>query len=367
MEKSIKLKIGQRDSGGPAGILKGYKDSSSSTGGFGTISSNQYKASKIFAIEARLNSGNKAIEIIITPALSDKVLFLDINGHTMELNQYTVNKEIYETANVELYDFIMGEASGNIIDVTLSDMPFIAPAPPSKSVYPNLKGPVLIENTAKGKYCSLYSSNTKAEHLELDVSNVIGNTTVIKGSIMMYHDFKNTGIPLGWKMCNGQSGTPDLKYMFIEATNNKAEHNKAEQGSNTITTPEHKHTIKFTGVGKHLHNANPAAADTEKNAAHTHREEMDKIDNNSVGKAGCYATYSMGSHIDWMAFHRGKGGVRQTSKVGTHTHSLNPSAYNMNTAGSHQHTIKVGKTGTGTSKTQLNTPPYYALVYIIKT
>jgi len=377
MDLSVQITIGEKASGGPAGLIKGYKDPSSSVGGFGAISNNQYKGSKIFALEARkeinpadpLKQENKIVELIITPALSDKKLYIEMNGQTMTLDQYQVNKEVYVNLNDDFYDMIQAITVGDKIDIAIDDNPIIVAPAPKAPIYPKLKGNILIGQQKNGSaqknssYCSLYSSNKKPEQLELDVSNIMNNTLVKKGSIMMFHGPK---APKGWIICDGKNNTPKLIDMFIEATYKPGDHTKTG-GTNTVADIKHTHTIKFTGVDNHTHTGNPGNVTTSKENGHKHKHEFE-YQNKKVGtNPGCAANNGLANYRDWKAFASGGGGDEKTSSSGAHTHSLNPGSFNSNTTGNHKHTITVSDWGSDPKlKLYLNMPAYYSLVYIQK-
>lgn len=122
-------------------------------------------------------------------------------------------------------------------------------------------------------------------------------------------------IPTGWRLCNGQNGTPDLRNRFIVgAGSTYSVGNTGGSASVTLTSnqiPSHTHTCSSETISNSFSKGN-----TSINAQATHPVF-------AQGTFSSSATISMGSH--------------------THT---------------------IGNTGGGSSHE--NRPPYYALAYIMK-
>lgn len=82
--------------------------------------------------------------------------------------------------------------------------------------------------------------------------------------------WSGTTIPTGWKLCNGQNGTPDLRDRFIVGAGNSYAIG-AKGGANevTLTTqqiPPHQHKV-FEYAG--YHDADPTSTYNNHIAAHT--------------------------------------------------------------------------------------------------
>jgi len=147
-----------------------------------------------------------------------------------------------------------------------------------------------------------------------------GVITMWSGSIV--------SIPTGWLLCNGSSGTPDLRDRFI------------------------------VGAGSTYA---PAATGGSANAvvvSHTHTES----------NPGNFITGSVNVDIAASAgvFVSPSGVFSTSSPDGNFAAASGPSGFRDRTlsitAGSHTHTIN----STGVSDTNANLPPYYALAYIMK-
>jgi len=119
-------------------------------------------------------------------------------------------------------------------------------------------------------------------------------------------------IPSGWVLCNGTSGTPDLRDRFVVAAGSTYAVG-ATGGSNDSIVVSHTHTATVTDPG-HLHNATSTGSGT-------------LINTGATGLTGA-----------------------STSTTATATTG-----------------ISVTNASTGSSGTGANLPPYYALAYIMKT
>lgn len=156
-------------------------------------------------------------------------------------------------------------------------------------------------------------------------------------------------IPGGWALCNGSSGTPDLRSRFIVGAGSDYTVG-ATGGANevTLTTnhiPGHTHTVSASGTtasqGSHTHTIN--------DPGHVHvygPNEMlqNKIDGGRISSDGV----------------NGLGGLANTNSAAT--------GITINAAGAHTHTVTVSGTSesTGGGQAHENRPPYYALAYIMK-
>jgi microcystin-dependent protein len=170
------------------------------------------------------------------------------------------------------------------------------------------------------------------------------NSPVPAGFIGMWSG-SIANIPAGWAICNGTSGTPDLRDRFIVgAGSTYAIGNTGGAASVTLTEaqiPSHTHTISSVGVtntvGAHTH----AYTDP----GHSHAES-------AVNNFDGSQTLSNGNI--------GIGGTRQTSVVTT--------GITIQTAGDHAHSLNITSAAAtaGGGASHENRPPYFALAYIMK-
>ena len=148
------------------------------------------------------------------------------------------------------------------------------------------------------------------------------------GMIMMWSGTIAT-IPTGWVLCNGSNSTPDLRNKFVIGAHSDTAGvaYSTVTGSNTQTggtkdaiVVTHTHTNTLASVSDHVHtlSSNQAAA--------------------PGAGTGFYSIQSPG------------GGVTSVDTLG---------------AGGHTHSLTIDSTGS--SGTNQNLPPYYALAFIMKT
>jgi hypothetical protein len=146
---------------------------------------------------------------------------------------------------------------------------------------------------------------------------------VPSGAIMMWSGSIAT-IPSGWLLCNGSSGTPDLRDRFIVGAGSTYAV-AATGGSANAVVVSHTHT-----------------ADT---ASLTGTITGVSFQFNQAGSASGVFTKQTGFDIDGGPFNFISRPAGQASLDASHTHTINTA---------------------GVSGTNANLPPYYALAYIMK-
>jgi len=157
------------------------------------------------------------------------------------------------------------------------------------------------------------------------IANVDGlqaaiNAAFPSGGIVMWSG-SIASIPSGWALCNGANGTPNLLDRFIVGAGSGYGVG-ATGGNKDAIVVAHSHSASTNTVGDHTHD--------------------NYYTNGSYGEAG--------SGVPLSDF----SGTYSSGKVGFATSG----------AGSHSHTVTVNSTGS--SGTNANLPPYYALAYIMK-
>lgn len=151
-------------------------------------------------------------------------------------------------------------------------------------------------------------------------------TAFTAGMIMMWSG-TIASIPSGWVLCDGTSSTPDLRNRFVIGAH-------SDSGGAAKTTVTGSSTLsggsKDSIVVSHTHTATSSSENEH---------------NHTYDKAGG-STKASGSAFDPDVF---------TGHTSTNT----------STVAAHNHTITVNSAGS--SGTDANLPPYYALAYIMKT
>jgi microcystin-dependent protein len=159
------------------------------------------------------------------------------------------------------------------------------------------------------------SWNAKWDYDETEIGTYLPTGVIVMWSGAI------TSIPVGWSLCDGTSGTPNLVDRFILGTATEIEIGDTG-GSNSVTLttqqiPSHTHTATTNTTGAHTHTVEALA------------------DGNRI--------------IDSSA-----GGFVSTAKVTATTSS----------SGNHSHTVTVDNTGGG--EAHENRPAFYKLAFIIK-
>lgn len=136
-------------------------------------------------------------------------------------------------------------------------------------------------------------------------------------------------IPTGWALCNGSNGTPDLRNRFVIGahSDNAGVANTTVTGTSTLTGGS-----KDAIVVSHTHTATSSVSDP----GHTHISQS----NGAPNGGGAGAAYTNG-----MSNTPGQ-------------------TINSNTTGI---TVSTTVASAGSSGTNANLPPYYALAFIMKT
>jgi microcystin-dependent protein len=239
----------------------------------------------------------------------------------------------------------------------------------------------------------------------------VGLITMWSGSI--------ASIPSGWALCDGTSGTPDLRDRFVVGAGSTYAVG-ATGGANTVTLdttqiPSHTHTGSgSTAVTDLAHTHTGSGTSGSTDLAHTHTGSGNTEDNN-VGHTHTGTTSTIGDHAhtisnvlrDTFTFSElydvsAPGGSRFTTDLttsnaaGAHSHTFTTDgqsvnhihAFSFTTAGastpmahthsfsftsdgasismSHGHTFSFTSDATGGGLAHENRPPYYALAFIIK-
>jgi hypothetical protein len=207
------------------------------------------------------------------------------------------------------------------------------------------------------------------------------------GGIIMWSG-SIASIPSGWLLCNGSSGTPDLRDRFVVGAGSTYAVN-ATGGAATVTLsttnlPSHTHSISASGTTSsvnldHLHSiagsGNTGAMSGNQNHSHgvtdpghSHATNYDYA-SNQPGASDCNVSGTP-TNIFVNGTQGAFTGVSIQSANVDHTHSFSFSGNSgaMNTNQAHTHTVTVtgtsGATGSGTAFSIL--PPYYALAFIMK-
>ena len=174
----------------------------------------------------------------------------------------------------------------------------------------------------------------------VEVSGV--SAAIPSGGIIIWSGATNQ-IPSGWTLCNGNNGTPDLRNKFVVgAANNPGTWYEVGDtgGSADAIVVSHTH-----GVGTL---SGSLSGSTDNDGTHSHTVPTYDYDTESSGNGIRYYSGSLDN---------GQRTNIGTSSHNGHTHNLSGVTVSLS-----------GSTGDrGSSGTDKNLPPYYALCYIMKT
>lgn len=193
--------------------------------------------------------------------------------------------------------------------------------------------------------------NGTIQATNLTIGNVT-NAYMPRGGIILWSGSIAT-IPIGWLLCDGTGGTPNLRDRFVVGAGSTYAVG-ATAGATTATLvaanlPPHAHSGTTDGVGNHSHTASSVAA-----GSHSHSHIYAYVGNsaNMWHQNRADGIASGGDNRTW-----GSGAI---STEGSHAHTITVDA-----GGAHSHTFTTGN-GPGTSTAFSILPPYYALAYIMK-
>ena len=148
-------------------------------------------------------------------------------------------------------------------------------------------------------------------------------TAFLTGMIILWSG-SIASIPSGFALCDGTSGTPDLRDRFVVGAGSTYAVD-ATGGSADATLPTHTHTATSTSTSTDSGHTHPTVGGT----------------GNASGGGGSFTA----AFVD---------GITHTSTSGTSTANVTTTTTTTNA-------------NAGTSGTNANLPPYYALCYIMKT
>jgi microcystin-dependent protein len=205
--------------------------------------------------------------------------------------------------------------------------------------------------------------------------------SIIPAGVILMWSGSVASIPSGWLLCNGSSGTPDLRDRFIVgAGSSYAVGATGGSATNTLTTselPSHTHSLSASGTTSstnidHTHSGTTGGMNS--NASHTHsitdpgHQHIQGPFNArpTTGASAIFGTNDPTPDAGDQQTVSAVTGITVNSTNIDHTHSITTGSMNSNTT--HTHTVTVtgtsGATGSGAAFTNL--PPYYALAYIMK-
>ena len=209
-------------------------------------------------------------------------------------------------------------------------------------------------------------------------------TAAIPAGVIVMWSGSVGSIPSGWLLCNGSSGTPDLRDRFVVGAGSSYAVG-ATGGATTVTLgttnlPSHTHSLSASGTTSgqsvgHTHTFSDTTGAMNSNASHSHgvsdpgHQHLQGPYNArpTTGADAIYGTNDPTPDAGNQLTVANTTGISINSANIDHTHNF--SGTTSAVSNDHTHTVTVsgtsGATGSGTAFSIL--PTYYALAYIIKT
>jgi microcystin-dependent protein len=154
-----------------------------------------------------------------------------------------------------------------------------------------------------------------------------------RGSIIMWSNTAGGTVPVGWALCDGTNGTPNLANKFIRSEATEA----SGGGADSVTLAE-------ANIPQHSHDSGTLTGSAASAGDHSH----------TVADSYVVTSPSTGGDRAYTGFSSNATTTRTTSTAGAHTHTVS---------------ITGGTTGSYGSATPTaidNRPAYYALAFIMK-
>ena len=288
----------------------------------------------------------------------------------------TITESDTNTAFPITFSAAPGQSGGNTL---LSDNQFTY----------NASSNTVTAGTFSGSGASLTSLNASNLQSGTVADARLTNTSLfVTGMIMLWYG-SVASIPSGWVLCDGNNSTPDLRNRFVIGSGSGSSYPINQTGGSAdATLVSHSHTINnhthsFSGSDSHSHTINNHTHSFSGSNSHRHGYAFGTAQGTPIGN-----NYN-GSGITNVT---DRGGITEqqqsgspqypnhhgyTADTGQTTISISGTTGNPSNTGTNSQTVSIsGNTGNpsntgtnsqGSSATNKNLPPYYALCYIMKT
>ena len=171
-------------------------------------------------------------------------------------------------------------------------------------------------------------------------------------------------IPTGWLLCDGTSGTPNLRDRFVVGAGSTYAVG-ATGGAATVTLaetnlPAHTHDVNITSGGQSADHSHTGFTGVD--GAHAHRFSYGTRIASDGGFGGAYFGDPIANPLAGGVNTLAASDAMVTTTNSAHQHSV--ATYGASNGHTHNVNGNTGSVGSGTAHENL--PPYYALCYIMK-
>ena len=288
----------------------------------------------------------------------------------------TITESDTNTAFPITFSAAPGQSGGNTL---LSDNQFTY----------NASSNIVTAGTFSGSGASLTSLNANNLQSGTVADARLTNTSLfVTGMIMLWYG-SVASIPSGWVLCDGNNSTPDLRERFVVGAggNNSTVSGNGysvddKGGFTDATLVEHSHTINnhthsFSGSDSHSHTINNHTHSFSGSSSHSHgindpghTHTMNFNQGNIISSGGAFGLKDSGTANRINTNTTGISVNSQSVSISGNTGNPSDRGTNSQTVSISGNTGNPSNTGTnsqGSSATNKNLPPYYALCYIMKT
>jgi microcystin-dependent protein len=176
--------------------------------------------------------------------------------------------------------------------------------------------------------------------------NSVQQVAIPSGSVVIWNGLI-TNIPVGWKLCDGTNGTPDLRDRFVVGAGSTYSVSSVGGSAQvSLTSPQ---------LPSHSH---PVVASIDSAGSHAHTVSLSPVGNHGhpggvITAAGPIAVTGGPGPSFW-------GSAGTLAGAGGHSHSIT-----INTVVDHVHTISVSLGNSGAGDSHENRPPFYSVAFIM--
>jgi hypothetical protein len=264
----------------------------------------------------------------------------DANGRLI-LESGNSNVAVYANGNVTttvagVGNVVVVTSTGANIAGTLSTSGNITGANLSVSGTTTLTGVATAPTAANG------TNNTQIATTAFVIYNGVPS-----GCIMLWSG-SIASIPSGWYLCNGTNGTPNLMDRFVVGAGSTYPVGAAAGSADAIVV-SHSHTASSGGQSvNHSHSGTTSGMNRNNPHNHTVNVYISTFDSQQIAAQGVNTQF-----VEYGSYVTGSTDIN-------HEHAFTTGGVSAD----HNHAITVNSTGS--SGTNANMPPYYALAYIMK-